>query len=62
MPKSWSEVEQSQQYQSLPQQDKDMAKQEYFKSVVMAKPEFNQLNDTQKQEARNEFLGGNIQT
>ena len=57
MPKPWSEVEQSQQYQSLPQQDKDMAKQEYFKSVVMAKPEFNQLNDTQKQEAQNEFLG-----
>lgn len=57
MAKPWSEVENSPNYQSLSDNEKQIAKEQYFKEVVVPKPEFKVLQDSQKQAAYNEFIG-----
>lgn len=57
----WSDVEQSQAYQSLPAQEQQAAKQQYFSQVVAQKPEFQQLPDNEKQAAASQFLSNSIQ-
>lgn len=56
MPQSWSAVEQSQQYQALPPEEQQSAKQQYFSQVVAQKPEFQSLEDNEKQAAAQQFL------
>jgi hypothetical protein len=58
MAKPWSEVEQSQGYQSLAPQQQMAAKQEYFMSVVAPKPEYQSLTPQQQSAAQQEFFGG----
>jgi hypothetical protein len=57
MAKRWSEVEQSQEFQSLSSQQKIKAKREYWNSVVIRKPQYNKLSVGEKTSARKEFLG-----
>jgi hypothetical protein len=57
MAKPWSQVEQSPQYQSLPYSDKLRAKEEYWNTVVVKKEEFSKLANTQKEQAKKEFIG-----
>lgn len=57
MAKSWSQVETSQGYQALSLQERRRAKQEYWNTVVMPKPEFKGLTGAEKNIARQEFLG-----
>lgn len=58
MAKAWSEVEQSEAYQSLDPASKIAAKQEYWQSVVAVKPEYNTLPPQEQIAAKQEFLGG----
>lgn len=57
MAKPWSQVETSPGYQTLSFQEKKRAKQEYWNTVVMPKPEFKALGGAEKNIARQEFLG-----
>lgn len=57
MAKRWSEVESSPQYQALPDQEKQMAKQQYFDSVVSTKPEFTALSPDEQGAAKSQFFG-----
>lgn len=58
MAKSWLQVEQSQEYEALPFQDKVKAKREYWNNVVSTKPNFSTLTQENQQKAKNEFFGG----
>lgn len=57
MAKRWAEVEQAPEYQQLDPQSKMEAKQQYFKEVVSANPEFVALPDDEKKAATQEFIG-----
>jgi hypothetical protein len=57
MAKSWSDVEQSQQYQSLSPQEQKGAKQQYFDNVISSKPEYQSLPQEEQQSARSQFIG-----
>lgn len=57
MPKTWSEVEQSQEYNNLSVPDRLRAKQQYFDTVVSQKPEYVALPDEEKKSAKQQFLG-----
>lgn len=58
MSKTWTQVEQSQEYQSLSPQDKANAKKQYFDNVVSQKQEFNSLDQESQKEAKRQFFGG----
>jgi hypothetical protein len=60
MPKSWLEVEQSEEYNSLAPEQKIAAKSEYWDTVVTQKPQFMDLTDEEKTLAQQEFFGGQI--
>lgn len=62
MAQPWSTVENSQQYQALPQEEQQAAKQQYFSDVVSKKPEFISLPDNEKQEASSQFLGQKLES
>lgn len=55
--KTWSEVEQSPDYQNMPADQQTDAKKQYFEQVVVAKPEFQSLPDSEKHDAATQFLG-----
>lgn len=57
MAKTWSEVENSEAFKSLPASEKVKAKNEYWNTVVTAKPEFNSLSELDKIGAYSEFIG-----
>jgi len=57
MAKPWSQVEQSDGYQTLSEIDKLSAKKEYFDTVVKSKKEYSSLPVADKIAAENEFLG-----
>lgn len=57
MAQPWSTVEQSQQYQALPQQEQQAAKQQYFSDVVSKNPGFVALPDDEKTAAQTQFMG-----
>lgn len=61
MAKPWSQVEQSTEYQDLPESEKQSSKQQYFDEVVARKPEFQQLSNDDKIDAKNQFFGNNRQ-
>lgn len=57
MAKSWVDVESSDAYLSLEDDQKQVAKEQYFNKVISAKPEYISLPDEKKIYARNQFLG-----
>lgn len=57
MPKTWSEVEQSQEYNKLSVPERLRAKQQYFDTVVSGKPEYIALPEEEKKSAKQQFLG-----
>lgn len=57
MAQAWSEVEQSQQYQALPQPEQQAAKQQYFDQVVSQKPQFQALPREEQAVASGQFFG-----
>lgn len=61
MPKAWSEVESSPDYQSMQPKEQQAAKQQYFSSVVSQKPEFQSLPSNEQQKASEQFLGVGMQ-
>lgn len=56
--KSWSEVESSQQYQLLPDVEKQDARQQYFDKVIRTKPEFQKLSGEEQAAASGQFFRG----
>lgn len=60
MPKTWSEVQQSDLYDNLSPQDKINAKKEYWNNVVSSRQDYNTLNRISKQQAKSEFFGGSL--
>ncbi len=58
MAKPWIQVEQSEEYQSLPPAEQAAAKQEYWNTVVTKKDEYNNLPPPQQMVAQKEFFGG----
>jgi hypothetical protein len=57
MAKPWKEVEASAKYKALTPEKQAQAKQMYFETVVMKKPEFGQLAPERQEKARAMFLG-----
>lgn len=53
---AWPDVENSSDYQNLPQHEQQAAKEQYFSSVVAQKPEFQALPEADKHVAANQFL------
>lgn len=57
MPQPWSAVEQSEEYQKLPQPQKEDAKQQYFDEVVSQKPEYQSMPKEDQAAAAGQFFG-----
>ena len=57
MTKSWAEVEQSEQFQSLSDIDRVQVKKQYFDNIVSQNKDFIKLPNADKEYAKRQFLG-----